>query len=880
MSKNSTPKTIFLRDYTPPDYLIDTVDLRFNLEDTETQVIATSQCRRNPEQTEPVPLVLMGQSLDLVRVQINDDVLTSEQYQIEDGMLMISSVPEQFTLEIETQVDPKNNTALEGLYQSSGNFCTQCEAEGFRRITYFLDRPDIMAKFTTTIEADKVRFPVMLSNGNPIDQGESGARHWIKWEDPFPKPCYLFALVAGDLVKIEDTFTTKSNRDIALHIFVEPQNHDKCDHAMQSLKKAMTWDEDVFGLEYDLDIYMIVAVDDFNMGAMENKGLNVFNSKYVLAKPDTATDADYEGIEGVIAHEYFHNWTGNRVTCRDWFQLSLKEGLTVFRDQEFSADMGARAVKRIQEVRVLKTAQFAQDAGPMAHPIRPEAYMEISNFYTVTVYNKGAEVIRMIHTLLGVDGFRRGMDLYFERHDGQAVTTEDFVAAMSDANQYDLGQFKRWYGQAGTPVLNVSTEYDADAKQYFITVEQSCPETPGQIDKKPFHIPFSVGLIADDGLPLALNYEGHLSEDSTLTLDVKEATQTFCFHDVASEPVPSLLRDFSAPVKLNYDYSSEQLAFLMANDQDEFNRWDAAQRFSINVIAGLVSDFQQDKSLVLDAKYSEVFAKTLMSSELDQSLIAEALTLPSENYLSEVFAQVDVEAIHVARQFLKKALAEAHQLALMGLYQTNQNDGEYQPSPKDIGQRRLKNLALSYLIELENQTCIDMCVGQFVLGGNMTDELSALQLLANKQCPERMMALEAFYYKWQNDPLVLDKWFSIQATTQIGDALNVVRHLMLHQDFNLKNPNKVRSLIGAFVSLNPYHFHAEDGSGYAFLADSVLKLDPMNPQIAARLVSAFTRWQKYDEHRRDLMITQLERIQQVEGLSKDVYEIVSKSLTG
>ena len=881
MNKNSTPQTIHLSDYTPPDYFIKNVDLSFDLYDEATRVTSVLNVyRRLADETAEKPLILLGQALTLIQLAIDGVMLDESAYVVTEQTLTIAQVPAEFTLTIETEINPKANTALEGLYQSSGNFCTQCEAEGFRRITYFLDRPDVMACFTTTIEADKAKFPVMLSNGNPIAQGDKGDRHWIKWEDPFPKPCYLFALVAGDLVKIEDQFTTKSGREVALHIFVESQNHDKCDHAMQSLKKAMAWDEQVFGLEYDLDIYMIVAVDDFNMGAMENKGLNVFNSKYVLAKPETATDADFDGIEGVIGHEYFHNWTGNRVTCRDWFQLSLKEGLTVFRDQEFSSDMGSRAVKRIQEVRVLRTAQFAQDAGPMAHPIRPDAYMEISNFYTVTVYNKGAEVVRMLHTLLGADGFRKGMDQYFARHDGQAVTTEDFVAAMADANHTDFTRFKRWYSQAGTPELQVSSRYDAATCRYYLSIAQSCPATPGQTEKRRFHIPFAIGLLDQDGHDIALNLDGTLSDRSTMILHIKADQETFCFNDVPCEPVPSLLRGFSAPVRLSYDYTDEQLAFLMAHDSDEFNRWDASQMFSMAVIGRLIEDYQAQRVMVLDQAFSEAFGKTLTHPTLNQSLISEALSLPSENYLSEMLEKIDVDAIHHARLFLKKALAEAHQLAFRDLYNANQSTGEYQFNAKEVGQRRLKNLCLSYLIELDNQECVDLCVSQFVMGDNMTDELSALQLLTNRNCIERMMALEAFYYKWQEDPLVLDKWFSIQATTKIKGALSMVRSLLLHPDFNFKNPNKVRALIGAFVHNNPHQFHAIDGGGYVFLADQVLRLDPINPQIAARLVSVFTRWKKYDHVRRDLMITQLERIQTTPDLSKDVFEIVTKSLSG
>jgi aminopeptidase N len=876
MYKENSPKTIYLKEYTAPDYFIEKVELDFTLKETATTVKSTMSISRKTDLA--LPLILDGKELILKNIAIDGRALSENEYKIEGEQLTILSVPELFQLEISTEINPKDNTALEGLYLSSSNYCTQCEAQGFRRISYYLDRPDNMAIFTTTITADKKQYPVLLSNGNQVDAGDDGDMHWVKWHDPFPKPSYLFALVAGNLVKISDSFNTISDRNIALEIFVEPVNKDKCSFAMESLKKAMRWDEEVYGREYDLDIYMIVAVDDFNMGAMENKGLNVFNSKYVLAKSDTATDSDYEGIEGVIAHEYFHNWTGNRITCRDWFQLSLKEGLTVFRDQEFSADMQSRSVKRIQDVRILRTAQFAQDAGPMAHPIRPDSYMEISNFYTVTVYNKGAEVIRMIHQLLGAEGFRRGTDLYFQRHDNQAVTTEDFVAAMSDANDADLEQFKNWYSQAGTPALHVSSNYDAAEKRYDLTISQSCPATPEQEIKQPFHIPVVVGLLGVDGKDVPLHLSADYAQpEREAVLNIKNETQTFSFYQIDAEPVPSILRGFSAPVKVHYDYSDSDLIFLMANDSDEFNRWDASQTYVVKVIERLIEDYNQDKSLVLDEAYSAAFAKTLSDKNLDKALIAEALSLPSENYLSEMLDVVDVDAIHHVREFLKQALAIAHQSEFLQGYQENQV-GDYCVTAEDIAVRQFKNLCLGYLMELPEEKFVDMAQTQFSNNNNMTDQISALHLLVNRDCPERDAALQQFYDQWHHEPLVLDKWFSLQASSRLPSTPDNVRNLLQHADFNIKNPNRVRSLVGVFAAANPYYFHAKNGDGYEFLAEQVIKLDTLNPQIAARLVSVFTRWKKYDQHRQNLILEKLRQIKETNGLSKDVYEIVSKSL--
>ena len=876
------PKAIFLKDYRAPDYLINTVDLHFDLFEDYARVTSNLTMRRNPDSaSDDLPLVLLGERLKLISVKLDGNVLPAEAYQIGTENLSIASVPQAFALEIVTEIKPQENKALEGLYKSGGHFCTQCEAQGFRKITYFLDRPDVMAQYTTTIVADE-SYPVLLSNGNLVEHGKlDNGRHWAKWVDPFKKPSYLFALVAGDLACLEDKFVTSSGREVALSIYVEQHNLDKTEHAMHSLQASMAWDEKVFGLEYDLDIYMIVAVDDFNMGAMENKGLNLFNSKYVLAKPETATDADFDGIESVIGHEYFHNWTGNRVTCRDWFQLSLKEGLTVFRDQEFSADMSSRAVKRINDVRTLRTGQFPEDAGPMAHAVRPDSYIEIGNFYTSTIYNKGAEVIRMMHTLLGTDGFRKGMDLYFARHDGQAVTTDDFVKAMEDANQRDLLQFRRWYVQAGTPELEANGDYDAAGQVYTLTIEQTCPATPGQPDKAPFHIPVAMGLIDPQGNDMPLQLEGERvvtgTAATTRVLELREAVQVFRFVNVFRQPLPSLLRGFSAPVKLHSDTSREALAFLLAHDSDAFNRWEAGQRLAADIILGLVSSLRDGKAMVLDDAFVAAIAKTL-ESNLDPALAAQVLTLPSELYLAELMPVVDVEGIHLAREFVRKTLAQRLKQEFVAAYLVNTVFGPYRFDSEDVAKRSLKNLALSYLMTLDDPASRTLCMQQFESADNMTDSLTALYALANTDCAERAPAIAAFYEKWRHDPLVLDKWFGLQAISQLPGTLAEVEALIQHPAFEIKNPNKVYSLIGAFCRSNPYRFHDASGKGYLFLADKVLQIDAFNPSVAARMLGAMTRWRKFDEQRQALMKAQLERIVAHPGLSKDAYEVASKSL--
>ncbi|MFV2056543.1 MAG: aminopeptidase N [Thiohalomonadales bacterium] len=876
-----TPPAINRSDYLETDYRVTDIELHFDLHESDTLVKSTLKIELNPcVNRKSAPLILHGQDLQLVSITLDGHRLSSANYSCDDECLTLQHVPEKFVLEIENKIDPLANTSLNGLYQSGGNFCTQCEAEGFRHITYMYDRPDILAKYTTTIRAKKKTCPVLLSNGNLIDSGEDGDSHWATWQDPFPKPTYLFALVAGDLSFIEDKFVTSSGREVALRIYVQHHNIDKCDHAMQSLQRAMKWDEEVYGREYDLDIYMIVAVDDFNMGAMENKGLNVFNSKYVLAKPETATDSDYQGIEGVIGHEYFHNWSGNRVTCRDWFQLSLKEGFTVFRDQEFSADMTSKGVKRISDVNILRTAQFREDAGPMAHPVRPDSYVEINNFYTVTIYNKGAEVVRMLRFLVGAEGFRQGTDLYFDRHDGQAVTTEEFVKAIEDANSIDLELFRNWYSQAGTPQLTISDKYDKKNKLYRLTVNQDCPPTPGQTEKQEFHIPLAIGLLDRDGNDISLsdNPEGSTSH-STRVLHVTRKSQCFEFEGITEKPVPSLLRGFSAPVKIKFELDRTQRCFLMAHDNDDFNRWDAGQQLGVEIAIELIGQYQKKEPLALDEDYISAIGSILQHKSLDNSLAAQAITLPMESYIADFMEVIDPQAVHHVRRYMCKAIAESLETTFLEIYRAYDLSQPYSVDPRSVGARTLKNCCLHYLMSLERPEYNQMCMQQFQQANNMTDVIAALAQLNNVDTEYRQQSLDEFYNKWNSDALVIDKWFSIQAISHLPGTLDRVKQLCEHPAYSIKNPNKVRALLGAFCHGNTLHFHDATGVGYAFLAEKIIELDGLNPQIAARLVSVFGMWRRFDDSRQDLIKQQLNTILTQNNLSKDVTEIVSKSLS-
>ncbi|QBF27760.1 aminopeptidase N [Pseudomonas tructae] len=883
--RTEQPQVIYLKDYQAPEYLIDETHLTFELFEDHSLVHAQLVMRRNPARGAGLPpLVLDGQQLELISVALNDQVLGAGDYQQDDSHLTVQPTAATFTLDTSVKIHPESNTALEGLYKSGSMFCTQCEAEGFRKITYYLDRPDVMSKFTTTVIAEQHRYPVLLSNGNPIGSGpQDDGRHWATWEDPFMKPAYLFALVAGDLWCVEDKFTRQSGRDVTLRIYVEPENIDKCQHAMSSLKKSMRWDEEVYGREYDLDIFMIVAVNDFNMGAMENKGLNIFNSSCVLARAETATDAAHQRVEAVVAHEYFHNWSGNRVTCRDWFQLSLKEGFTVFRDSEFSADMNSRTVKRIEDVAYLRTHQFAEDAGPMAHAVRPDSFIEISNFYTLTVYEKGSEVVRMVRTLLGAEGFRKGSDLYFERHDGQAVTCDDFIKAMEDANAVDLTQFKRWYSQAGTPRLAVSEHYDSAAQTYSLTLRQSCPATPDKVEKKPFVIPVELGLLDAQGNDIALRLQGETAAVGTSrVLSVTEAEQTFTFVDVAAKPLPSLLRGFSAPVKLSFPYDRDQLMFLMQHDSDGFNRWEAGQQLSVQVLQELIGQHQRGEALVLDQRLITALGTVLGNEALDAAMVAEMLSLPGEAYLTEISEVADVDAIHAAREFARQQIADQLFDALLARYTTNREASRttaYVAEAEHFARRSLQNIALSYLMQSGKQQVLDATLEQFDACDNMTERLTALAVLVNSPFEaERATALESFAEHFKDNPLVMDQWFSVQAASTLPGGLARVKALMQHPAFTMKNPNKVRALVGAFAGQNLVNFHAADGSGYRFLADLVIELNALNPQIASRQLAPLTRWRKYDSARQALMKGELERILASGSLSSDVYEVVSKSL--
>ncbi len=896
--KDAQPKAIRLAEYQPPNHVITDTRLEFDLGDGVTQVTSQLQVRRTGTAS---TLRLDGQELELVSAAVDGRLLTSNEYQTDDDSLTLFDLPESCELTIVTRIRPEQNVALEGLYKSGGRsggmYCTQCEAEGFRKITYYLDRPDVLSKFTTTIIADPA-YPVLLSNGNQIDEHRrADGRRSVTWQDPFPKPSYLFALVAGDLALLRDEFVTASGRRVELRIYSEPHNISQCDYAMGALKRAMRWDEEVYGREYDLDIFMIVAVEDFNMGAMENKGLNIFNTSCVLASPDTATDLAYQHVEAVVAHEYFHNWSGNRVTCRDWFQLSLKEGFTVFRDAEFSSDMNSRTVKRIDDVSQLRTVQFAEDAGPLAHPVRPDTYIEISNFYTTTVYEKGAEVVGMIHTLLGPERFRRGTDLYFKRHDGAAVTTEDFVRAMEEANGFDLGQFRRWYSQAGTPVIAVTTRFENGT--FDVSIAQRCPPTPGQPSKAPFHIPVAIGLLDRNGNELlgragagsgAVVQPGARVEnprgDGTLIVHVTEPVTELRVSGLKERPVLSVLRGFSAPVKVEFARPSEELSFLARYDADGFSRWDAMQSLHAETIEQMRGG-TADAARKLLPLYRELLNDAIGADDPERTaMFAAMLAVPTENYLGELMSEIDVDGLHRARSALRAVLGDELFDDWMAVYRRSTAPGPYQPDSRSVGRRALRNLALGFLCATGQTRMSEVravLLAQYRDADNLTDRLASLREIVNAEWLDdaaRSETIADFYARWSAQKLVIDQWFSVQAACPRAGALARVELLERHEDFDGRNPNRLRALYGAFAGQNPVSFHARDGSGYRFLAGRVARIDRANPQIAARLLAPLTRWRRYDGGRRAAMKEALRGIEASDAISRDVYEVVTKTLQG
>jgi aminopeptidase N len=878
MRTEETPP-VRLSEYRPPDWLVETVDLDIKLHPTETPVRATLKLKPNPVSGTPAPLHLDGDGLMLVSLKLDGELLSPDRYVATADGLTIAQPPRRpFALEIETLVNPSANTQLSGLYRSNGTYCTQCEAEGFRRITYFPDRPDIMAIYTTRIEADKTEAPVLLANGNLQQAGDlPGGRHFAVWHDPWPKPSYLFAMVGGRLGHIEDTFTTMSGRKVALRIYVESGKEDRARHAMDSLKRAMRWDEETFGREYDLDVFMIVAVSDFNMGAMENKGLNVFNDKYVLASPATATDNDFTSIEAIIAHEYFHNWTGNRITCRDWFQLCLKEGLTVFRDQEFTADQGSRVVARIGDVRALRAHQFVEDAGPLAHPVRPELYREINNFYTTTVYEKGAEVARMMQTLIGPQLFRKGMDLYFERHDGEAATVEQFVQCFADVSGRDFSQFMRWYSQAGTPEVVASGQYDASTRTYRLDLAQTVPPTPGQPHKEPMIIPLATGLLARDGRDLPMRVGDKLVERGLLVLD--QAAQSFVFEDIPERPVLSINRGFSAPIKLAVNLGPDDQRLIAARDSDPFNRWQAVQTLATTLLVGNVARLRAGRDLEADEGLLDAFAAILADQKLEPAFIAETLIPPSENDVArEIGRDVDPDAIFRARTGLRTLMGLHLNAALTAAYNSLTTTGPYSPDAVSAGRRMLRNVCLDLLAATQERHAIKLAAQQYETAGNMTDRMAALATLSLHAVPERTAALEDFYERYRQDPLIVDKWLALQAMTPDPATLDRVRALTGHAAFSMSNPNRVRSLIGAFAHSNPTQFNRPDGLGYEFVADRILEIDPANPQVAARLATAFRSWRTLEPTRRARAQTALQRIAAAPKLSHDVSDIAGRAL--
>jgi aminopeptidase N len=876
----ATSTTVYLKDYTVPDFFISEIELDIALFEEDAVVRAKLVVERNNAAAGPTaPLRLDVDELVVEAVVLDGITVTPDGYILDERHLTIPRVPDSFELVTVSRIYPQKNTKLMGIYTSSTGFFSLCEAEGFRRITPFLDRPDVMARYTVTMHADRERYPVLLANGNLIAQGEEGkGRHWATWRDPFPKPSYLFAVVAARLDHRADTFLTRSAKEVLLQFFVEPGKLEQSIFALQSLKKAMKWDEDTYGLEVDLNQYSLVAVGDFNAGAMENKGLNIFNTKLVLARPDISTDFDFSFIDRTVAHEYFHNWTGNRVTCRDWFQLSLKEGLTVFREEQYAGDMYSEPVVRIQKVRQLRSSQFPEDGGPMAHAVRPQSYQQISNFYTNTVYAKGAEVVRMIHTLIGQRNFRKGIDLYFQRHDGHAVTTDDFVQAMQDASGTDLTQFKHWYVQSGTPRLDIRDRYDPAAQIYELTVTQSCPPTPGQGEKLPFHLPLTVGLLGADGRDMPLQLEGEPAPGNTSrVLSLRQAKTVFRFINVPAPPVPSLGRDFSAPVIINYPYSDEALRHLLSFDSDPFNRWEAGQRLALKLLLQALADRQARHEIGFPDFLANAFGCVLTDGSKDPAFAAEALALPLEVDIAEQLAVIDPDAVHEVRKAMRRFLALRLKSALRKTYDACTVVGSYSPDAKSAGRRALRNLCVAYLMEFEEAESRRLCVAELQHADNMTDALAALTALANCDCPEREPALEGFYEKWRNEPLVVDKWLGVQAASRLPGTLAKVKELTSHPAFTLKNPNKVYALLGSFGA-NQVNFHKADGSGYSFMGEQIRALDPINPQVAARLARNFERWKRFEPKRRALMKSVLEQIMAIPGLSKESAEVISKVL--
>lgn len=861
------PAVTYLKDYRKPDYSIPDIFLEFHLAEEQTRVKTVLNIKRNA--AAETPLVLNGERLKLLGVKLDGRELKADEYQLTETQLTVPSVPSAFKLEVLTEIKPQENKALEGLYKSGDIFCTQNESEGFRKITYYLDRPDVMSRYETKIIADKKKYPVLLSNGDCAESGDlPDGKHFTIWKNPFAMPCYLFALVAGDLGKVEDFFTTKSGRRISLQIYVDKGNESRCGHAMESLKKAMRWDEETFNLEYDLDTYMIVAVDAFNFGAMENKGLNIFNSQYILADPKTATDQNYEGVQSVVAHEYFHNWTGNRVTCRDWFQITLKEGLTVFREQEFTADMTSRAVKRISDARAIRDRQFPEDAGPNSHPIRPDSYIEINNFYTVTVYEKGADVIRMIQTLIGKKNFVKGIAKYFELYDGQAVTTEDFVKAMEIVSGMDLTQFKNWYKQAGTPFCKVQSRYDAAAKTLELTISQEPGGGPPE-KKEPFYFPLLIGLLDSKGNEIPVPNEGLLT--------ISKPSETFRFPNISEKPVLSLLRNFSAPVKLQTDQSREDMLHLLSYDSDAYNRFEAGQRLASSALKNMISEIQQKKNLSQDNAVLEAFGKVLEDSKLDRAFLAELLTMPSQVSLLQDMKIYDYDAVFQAREAFLQMMAQAHEMIFSQIYQKLHQTGNYKPDQESIGRRLLKNKALGYLLYTGKAEYHKWAYDQFRWADNMTDEIYALGLLCQFSVPERDKAVQAFYEKWKKESLVINKWFAVQADSKSPDTLEKIKKLQKDPVFDPKNPNKIRVLYGVFTQ-NFVNFHKKNGEGYQFLAEKILETDPFNPSAAAHLANGYKDYAKLDSDRKPLMKAQLEKILGTEKLSANTYEIVNKTL--